>query len=166
MPRTTVEIMIADWELECCAPPPVLGGHTQWKLEFIPTTEAPARDHLWTATHRPDGAVILDRDGIEAVWNAFDTPAPPAGIHTLHGYLAGTVHGGIVPDDLPPVSGHVQRIRMASYAYAPDPVEARTFRTVPGSLELRDVRECPRWFSHDLPGPGRRDTGVLIELAL
>ena len=166
MPRTTVEIMVADWEIECCAPPPVLGGRSQWKLEFIPTSEQPAREHLWRATHHPGGGVVLDRDGIVAVWNCPETPAPSPGIHTLTGYLAGTVHGGVVPEDLAPVGGHVRRIRMASYVFAPDEVEPRMFRTVPGSLELREVGECPRWFSHNLPGAGRRDTGVFIDLAL
>jgi hypothetical protein len=50
--RHLVEVFVADWEVECCAPPPVVGESTTWTLGFSATTdECPScgldRDRTW-----------------------------------------------------------------------------------------------------------------------
>jgi hypothetical protein len=167
MPSTVIEVAISDWEIECCAPPPMIGGLSSWRLTFIPDGDELSREDIWTVTHRADGGVRLDRDGFEAACSTYCRPAPPAGIHTLRGRLDGTAHGGIVPDDLPAVVGRVERIQMMSYEYERDPDEPRMVRFVPESLRLRDVRESPRWFNEGCGvGIGRRDKGLLLHLAV
>jgi hypothetical protein len=165
MRRHVIAVMVADWEIECCAPPPVVGAESAWRLELAPADDEIAHEAVWTVTHDRRGTAFLERDGVHAVWNSCSAPAPPPGIHTLRGLLHGTVHG-IVPDELPPVTGRVQRVRIASYEYEWDPVEERTLRPRLGSRALRDVRESPRWFGGGGSDVGRQDSGVLIDLAV
>jgi hypothetical protein len=166
MPRQVVEILISDWEIECCAPAPVLGATSSWRLEFIARPGPLSREDLWTVSHHDDGQVLLDRAGVEAAWNHHAAPAPSPGIHPLCGHLLGTVHG-IVPETLTPVSGRVQRIRIVSEEFTWQPgAEGRALDRVPATTGLRDVRASPRWFHHGPIGPGIVDVGVLIDLAL
>jgi hypothetical protein len=159
-----IEITVADWEIECCAPPPVVGGTTSWCLGFRPDDLAP--EDVWTVTH-VDRAVLLERDGIVAAWAVADATPPPPGIHRLRGRLTGTRHGGLLPEDLPEVTGRVERIRLVSYEYVADPAEPRALTYVAESRALRDVRESPRWFNPGQPiGPGRMDTGLLLDVAV
>ncbi len=165
MPRQVIAIMISDWEIECCAPPPVIGAESTWRLEFTAAADELAHDDTWTVAHDHRGTAFLERDGIHAVWNDHLTPPPPPGIHTLRGLLHGTVHG-TVPDTLTAVTGRVQRIRLVSHEIEWDPDGERTLRYGPGTRALRDVRESPRWFHEGPVGPGRQDTGILIDLAV
>ncbi|HZG92037.1 MAG TPA: DUF6578 domain-containing protein [Pseudonocardia sp.] len=171
MRRHVIAVMISDWEIECCAPPPVIGAESTWRLEFLADTdETPdneaGHEDIWTVTHDPRGTAFLERNGIHAMWNSHPAPPPPPGIHTLRGLLHGTAHGGTVPDSLTPVTGRVQRVRLVSYEFEWDPVEERTLRYRPGTRTLHDVREGPRWFNEGPVGPGRQNTGVLIDLAV
>jgi len=166
MRRQVITFMIADWEIECCAPPPVLGAESTWKLEFIADDDEIAQEHIWTVTHDPRGVAFLDRDGFQAVWNDYRAPAPPPGIHTLRGVLHGTVHDDLVPDDLAAVTGRVQRIRLVSHEFEWDPHEPRTLQICPGTRDLHDIRESPRGFSDGPSGPGRHDTDLLLDLAV
>jgi hypothetical protein len=165
MRRQVIAIMISDWEIECCAPPPVLGAESTWRLEFVAADDELAHDDIWTVTH-VNGTAFLERNGIHAVWNDYTAPTPPPGIRTLRGLLHGTVHGGIVPASLTPVIGRVQRVRLVSHELGWDPDEQRTLRYVPETRILHDVRESPRWFHEGPVGPGRQNTGVLIDLAV
>jgi hypothetical protein len=174
MRRQVIAVMISDWEIECCAPPPVIGAESTWRLEFLAADETgnetdddeTAHEHIWTVTHDPRGTAFLERNGIHAMWNSYTTPPPPPGIHTLRGLLHGTAHGGTVPDSLTPVTGRVQRVRLVSYEFEWDPVEERTLRYREGTRILHDIRECPRGFNEGPVGPGRQNTGVLIDLAV
>jgi hypothetical protein len=165
MPRTVVEIMISAWEIECCAPPPVIGAESSWQLEFIAAADDRAREDIWTVTHHDDRSVLLDRDGFEAAWNRPAAAPPPPGIHTLRGYLNGTAHA-TVPRIVTAVTGRVQRVRVVSRQLERDPQQKQSSRRVPGTLATRDVRESPSVFDSDPTDPRRDDIGVLIDLAL
>jgi hypothetical protein len=160
-----IEVSISDWEIECCAPPPVVGAASTWRLEFVTGDDGLAHEDVWTATHE-DRAVLLSRDGITAAWSTGAGSPPPPGVHRLRGLLIGTVHGGTLPDDLPAVTGRVERIRLVSHEIAPDPDEPRALHYVVASRTLRDVRESPRWFHLGPVVPGRQDTGLVIDLAV
>lgn len=169
LPDQVVEILVADWEIECCAPPPVIGAVATWSLEFVSATDELAREDIWTVTHRDDGAVLLDRVGIHAAWNTSVAPPPRAGTHMLRGRLHGTVHGsvrGAIPDGLPPVSGRVQRIRIVSHQFVGDHSGHPSPHHTSAARALREVRECPRWFNRETTAPGWVDTGVLIDMAV
>lgn len=160
--------MISAREIECCAPPPVIGAESSWWLQFVADHDDElAHDDIWTVTHDDDGSAFLERAGIHAVWDRCASPPPPSGVHRLRGLLHGTVHGnGIVPDGLVAVTGRIQRVRLVSHELEQDPYGRRTLRRRPDSRSLRDVRESPPRFDHGPVGPGRQDTGVLIDLAV
>ena len=169
LPDQVVEILIADWEIECCAPPPVVGAVATWSLEFVNASDELAHEAVWTVTRRPDGAVLLDRGGIHAAWNTSVAPPPRAGIHTLRGRLHGTVHGSVrstIPDSLPPVSGRVQRIRIVSHELVGDHTGQPSPRHTGVTRTLREVHESPRWFNPATTGPGPLNTGVLVDMAV
>lgn len=171
MRRHVIAVMISDWEIECCAPPPVLGAESTWRLEFLADNDETADNEtgdqdIWTVTHDPRGTVFLERNDIHAMWNNYTTPPPPPGIHTLRGLLHGTAHGGTVPDSLAPVTGRVQRVRLVSCEFEWVPGEERALRSRPGTRTLHEVRESPRGFNEGPIGAGRQNTGVLIDLAV
>jgi hypothetical protein len=164
MSPQTIEVSISDWEIECCAPPPVVGALSTWWLEFVVGDDALAHEDTWTVTHQ-DRAVLLERNGIHAAWSDPVGPPPP-GAHRLRGSLTGTVHGGTIPEGLPAVTGRVERIRLVSHEIARDPAEPRALHYVATSRSLRDVRESPRRFHLGPVGPGRQDTGLVVDLAV
>lgn len=164
MPDQVIEIVIADWEIECCAPPPVIGQRASWKLGFVPAEDDEfATEQSWMVLRHEDGGIRLRGDGIEATYNAYRVPPPEPGRHTLRGYLSGTAHA--TPDDLPPARGWVRRVRVVSRELEWEDERERVLRWVPGTARTRDVRESPRWFTRNL-GPGRVDAGVLMDLQL
>lgn len=166
MPQQVIEIMIDDWEIECCAPPPEVGAEASWTLGFLAGPDELAHEATWTVRRHEDGTVTVERGTVRAAWSAEATPPPP-GEHPLLGHLSGTVHGGgFVPETLAPVAGRVRRVRVVSREVAWDPDEERMLRDVPGTTVLRDVRQSPRWFRAGPSGPGRHDVGVLIDLAV
>lgn len=165
--RFTVEFFVASWEIECCAPPPVVGEPMTWRLGFA--TEdgdaTPTHERIWSVARHETWTALSDGP-IVACWIGTDGSPPPAGIHRLRGALFGTRHGGSCPDDVPETTGTVQRVRLASEVFRLD--AGRTLRPIPGTLELADCRSSPRWFDsgeHPIePGfQDRMQTGVLIE---
>jgi hypothetical protein len=94
--RTVVEVFVSAWEIECCAPPPIVGELSSWRLEFVaaggryPNAELD-RDSTWLATRRPDGSIQLADGPVTALWAEHAGPAP--GRVALRGYLYGNAHG-------------------------------------------------------------------------
>jgi hypothetical protein len=164
----SVELFVASWEIECCAPPPAVGESTTWRLGFSVGDDgsAPAHDRIWSVTRHETWTALSDGP-VVASWIGTDPPPPP-GIHRLRGTLFGTNHGGSSsPDDVPQTAGTVRRIRLTSEVFRID--ADRTLRPVPGTLELTECHRSPRWFSDGErpiePGlDARMQTGVLIEV--
>jgi hypothetical protein len=170
--RHLVEVFVAGWEVECCAPPPVVGESTTWTLGFSATTdECPScgldRDRTWQVVRHETWTAVADGP-VVACWNDRCGRPPGPGRHALRGYLVGSVHG-LGPDDVPPTTGTVQRVRLATEVFRLD--DERTLRPVAGTLELVDVARSPRSFSTgdrriepgvDLP----MQTGVLVEVSV
>lgn len=157
-----IQIVIDDWEIECCAPPPVVGQPTRWRLGFVTSEGTPSelRQHgRWTARRADDGTTRLTRDGIEAFWVGPGEPPPP-GEHDLRGHLSGTAHGGLMPEDVPVITGTVERVQVLSWEHW---LDDRTVHRIPGTLRMREVRESPKWFTR--PGTGRADTAVLVHIS-
>jgi hypothetical protein len=162
----TIELFVASWEIECCAPPPVVGAPTAWRLGFS-IGATPGHERTWSVTRHETWTALTDGP-IIAYWIGTDA-SPPPGIHRLRGALFGTRHGGSCPDDTPETTGTVRRVRVASEEFRLD--ADRTLRPIPGTLELTDCRCSPRWFSAgEQPiEPGFQDrmqTGVLIEVTV
>lgn len=163
--RSTVTIHIASWEIECCAPPPAVGHSTSWRLTFAPDPGGepwPGRDEHAV---RAAGAVVIVDDVVPAHWRGnLHGPAPAS--TRLWGGLHGTAHGGVVPDDVPLVTGRVERVRVVRCRYATTDVDGRSrLEAVRGSTTVTDVRESPRWFTWPSAGsdePG--ETGVLVDV--
>lgn len=165
-----VELFVASWEIECCAPPPAVGESTTWQLGFSAGDDgsAPAHERIWSVTRHETWTAMSDGP-IVACWIDTGTPPPEPGIHRLRGTLHGSVHGGSRPDDAPRTTGTVQRVRVASEVFRLD--ADRTLRPVPGTLELTECRRSPRSFSdgeHPIEAgfQDRMQTGVLIEVAV
>ena len=184
MREHVIEIVVDSWEIECCAPPPVVGEQSSWRPVFVPSEDHPlASEHRWTVVAH-DPAPRLHRDGVTAAWGGVRTEPPQPGEHCLHGFLYGAAH---LFEDLPPLAGRVRRIRVISDEREVDPENARALRPVPGSVRTRDVDASPRWFAWPhrqpnepagtastagtnlrfaaaAPGPGRYETGVVVDL--
>jgi hypothetical protein len=168
--RSTVELFVASWEIECCAPPPAVGESTTWRLGFSVGDDrsTPAHDRIWSVT-RHETWTALSAGPVVAYWIRTDAPPPTPGLHRLRGALFGTRHGGFSPDDVPETTGTVRRVRVASEVFRLD--ADRTLRPIPGTLELSVTQRSPRRFSDDehpteQGDEARMHTGVLIELAL
>lgn len=169
--RVVVEFFVADWEIECCAPPPAVGEPTTWRLVLVPAAgladDVPARRGTWLVEPRGTWTALTDGP-VVACWPPSAEAPPPPGRHPLRGLLVGTRHGGTVPDDLPKTTGRVDRVRLASQLFRLD--GERTLHPVAGTLELVDVPRSPRRFRNDpLPRPGaqsRQQTGVLVAITV
>lgn len=160
-----VEIVVAGWEIECCAPPPVVGEPTSWMLEFQPGDADLDHEFAWDATRWDERVTCLRRGPVTAYW-AFGAGSPPApGTAVLRGRLCGTVHGGISPDGFPACRGRVDRVRVLSQRYRE--VTERTWEGVPGTVAAVDVAQSPRWF-HGGPLDGTTSVpfGVLVDVRI
>ncbi|MBN9758796.1 hypothetical protein DMP14_25890 [Pseudonocardia sp. Ae707_Ps2] len=169
VPRHVVEVQVSEWEYGCCLPPPRLGDLSEWWLDLCPGYD-PACELLWTVTHDTPargGQIWLDGgDGLHARWLSEYEPPPAPGIRLLHGALFATAHGGRRPEDPGAVRGRIERIRVMSHEMRRAPWHGtNAFERVPGSVELRDVAEGPDRFAWTT-GPGRTETGLLLDLAL
>lgn len=180
MSDPVIEIVVESWEIECCAPPPVVGEQATWWALFVPSTDHPfSAEHLWSVVP-PQPAPRLHRDGVVAAWGGGHTaPAPPPGEHRLRGHLSGAAH--VFPEDLPPVTGRVRRLRVLSHEFAADPGGTYALSPIPGSVAVRDVDASPRWFARPaprvgaqarsgqrflagVPQPVRYETGIVVDL--
>lgn len=180
-----IEVVVDSWEIECCAPPPVVGEQSSWRPLFIPSDDHPlAAERRWTvAPHAP--AARLYRAGVTAAWGNVPVAPPEPGEHVLRGFVYGAAH--VFPEDLPPLTGRVRRVRVISEEFAADPAAGQTLRPVPDSLRTREVDASPRSFalpdvqaspvttsvtatglrwSAAIPGTGRHETGVVVDLVV
>jgi hypothetical protein len=170
--RTHIEVFVASWEIECCAPAPVVGEPTSWVLTFLgPSDIRPEldRDRAWRVERR-DGSTWLIDGQVSARWSTHNGPPPEPG-HAV--VMRGRLHGG-VHDEGPRTTGTVQRIRFATSHHRL--VEPRTLEPVPGTLSLTDVSEAPRSLFFDFDSgrrsPARRgddqpmSLGVLLDLTV
>jgi hypothetical protein len=189
---TVVEFVVDSWEIECCAPPPVVGEWSSYHVLFHPSDDHPfATERCWSVV--PDGPTPrLIRLGVTAAYASGDgrgeIPAP--GEQRLRGQLSGTVH--VFPPDLPPLAGTVRRVRVVSEEFVLAPDGPPRLRRVPGSLRCRETDRSPRWFSQPereasragaytplrpsdpgalrfepaRPSPGRHETGVVVEVVV
>lgn len=163
-----VQVVVEAWEIECCAPPPVVGEATTWRLSFQHPQGDPGdalcSERDWLIG--PDGTLT---SGAITAFRPDDEGPPPPGPVRLRGLLSGTVHGGRIPDALPAVTGMVQRIRVIS----------RRYRRADGSgaavpewvgLDLTEISRSPRWFTgRRVAAPGEPDqpprpVGLLLDL--
>ena len=169
-PPVDLLVVIPAWEIECCAPLPVVGETASWCLAFEPvvTTDAEPADRvpgsvsrqMWHVEAWPAGdgdRRALYRNGVGAYYYPPQSPssaqamtAPPLGRHLLRGVLFGTRHGGSDYDLLPMVSAMVTRVQVISCDMLQ---QDRVAAPVPGSTRLVDVRQSPKWFSRHPPGP-------------
>ena len=170
----TVEVFVASWEIECCAPPPEVGALSTWVLEFISADQYPNPDldheNTWRAAPWPPmpcppEMTRLSDGPIAACWSRSDIDV---GAMRLRGRLSGTVH--VVPSGFPRTTGRVDRLRMVTQQYAFVAAE-RCWTPVPGTMTFTDIPHSPRWFDHPAAPPvdgGTRicQTGVLLDLAV
>ena len=170
-------VSVAAWEIECCAPPPVVGEPTEWRLQFNLIDE-PAKYWLPSAVTNltwsvepwpdPDGPHRrLTRGGIIALLAADDggPPLPEPGRHLLCGTLSGTRHGGGDEDGFSMTTAVVERLDVISARYVNDGDGYRGPQA--GSGRLEPTARSPRWFARDddVRGGGRRmDVGLLMRL--
>jgi hypothetical protein len=148
--RTHIEVFVSSWEIECCAPPPVIGELTSWALTFIgPSDTWPELDcdRAWHVERRGRSTWLVD-GRVSARWSTHNGPPPEPG----HAVARGSLHGG-VHDEGPQTTGRVQRIRFATSRYRL--VEPRTLEPVPGTLTLTDVSEAPSSLFFDFDSGGR-----------
>ena len=163
---TVIEVFVSGWEIECCAPPPVVGEKATFRLDFVaaggvyPLAEL-YRERLWLVTRRTDGLTQLSDGPAEAMWPDHLGAPPAPGPALLRGYLYGHAHGH-APDDAPLTTGRVRRVRVTGQEYRR--VAPRQLEPVAGTLTFTDVRESPRWFAGTDAGP--QQIGVLLDLAL
>jgi hypothetical protein len=169
--RVHVQVFVSSWEIECCAPPPVIGEQTTWTLQFVSASGPYAMPDLqteraWQVAQRGD-RTFLTNGPINVFWSDFDGAPPTPGRAMLRGHVYGNAHAQSA--EIPAVTGIVQRIRIASQVFAPH--GERELRAVPGTLTLTDVNRSPRWFSNgERPLTDRveqaHQIGVLLDLAV
>lgn len=91
--RARVDLVISSWEIECCAPPPVVGQDTTWALQFASASAnnsglpawVPERE--WEIADLPGVGPVVSDGVITAEWAA-EEPPPPAGRTRLAGSLS------------------------------------------------------------------------------
>lgn len=168
-PPADLRVIITAWEIECCAPPPVVGELTSWRLIFQPVAlpDPQSLDRVPGAVSTLQWLVepwsvdgdrrALYRNGAAAYYHqstaagaADAMTAPPPGRHRLRGELFGSRHGGGDDDLFPVVSARVSRIQLISCELRQ---QGRSATPVPGSTTLTDVRQSPKWFTRHPPGP-------------
>jgi hypothetical protein len=165
-----IEVFVSSWEIECCAPAPVVGESASWVLTFIgPSDVWPEldRDRPWQVEHR-DGATWLSDGPVSARWNEYSGPPPQPGHTRVRGSLAGGIH-----EEGPRTTGTVQRVRFATCTYRP--VEPRRLEPVPGTLAFTDVPEADRSLFFDFDRDARpkgqeadrpMSVGVLLDMTV
>lgn len=183
--RTAITVVLEAWEIQCCAAPPVVGEETSFTLSFHTDRgggDVPGlvRSYSWTvhplrlahdtdpaasrldssATRMVTGPAVVSWAGVSAYW-----PQAPvgAGAVTADGYLVGNRHGGVVPQDVPTVTGEVTRVQVLRRVLVE--TEPRRLQPVPGSIRLRDVQRGPRRFEREVV-PGAVPHRVIEEDAL
>lgn len=171
----TVEVFVASWEIECCAPPPEVGSLSTWTLEFVSADQYPSPDldheSIWWATPWPPDtaplvATQLSDGPVTACWSRIDVEVGAVG---LRGRLSGTVH--VVPGGFPRTTGRVNRLQAVTQQYIWVATEW-CWTPVPSTITLTDIQHSPRWFTDYLPaspvdGDTRvSQTGVLLDLAV
>jgi hypothetical protein len=165
-----IEVFVSSWEIECCAPAPVVGEPTRWVLTFIDPSDIWPEldcDRAWRVERR-DHSTWLTDGPVSARWSEHNGPPPEPGHTTVRGSLYGGVH-----DEGPRITGTVQRIRFATSNYRL--VQPRRLEPVPGTLALTDVPEAPRSLFFNFDSEGRRNAhgddepkslGVLLDLTV
>lgn len=128
-PPADLAVVVSAWEIECCAPPPVVGERTSWRLALEPvaTVDLESADRipgsvtrlLWQAEPWPVGGDgrALYRNGVAAYFYEPTDPKAvqlPLGRHMVRAVLFGTRHGASVHDLFPTVSATVSRIQVIS----------------------------------------------------
>lgn len=126
----------------------------------------------WYVEPRDAGAELTDGP-VTAFWPSHEGLPTRPGRLSRSGYLSGTVHGGSVPDEIPTVSGIVQRIRVLSQRFVlRDDTRQPSLERVPRTLVLTDVSRAPRWFNRpEFPREDHADNAqnqfaVLLDLAV
>jgi hypothetical protein len=163
-----VHVHLSDWQIECCEPPPVVGGTVSWPLSFhVPDTGPVGAPRPWRAERRGDETFLVDGP-VEAHWPLRNGPAPGPGAVEVTGMLVGDVHGPH-PEGTRPVTGTVRRVWVESQVYVlRDDDRVRGWVPVRDTEEYRRVERSPQWF-HRTDGfgvPLRHDVGVLCELVV
>lgn len=164
-----LEVFVEAWEIECCAPPPVVGERSGgWGLTFFSslcTWPELDRTRSWWV-ERNVGTWLAD-GSVRARWSDHNGPPPEPGRQAVRGWLLGTVHES--PEAVEKMTGTVQRVRLVTMDYRLDE-DARTLRPLPGTTALIDVAASPRWFTErplQVPGDRRtRKAGVLLDLTV
>jgi hypothetical protein len=179
--EAVLPIWIESWEIECCAAPPVVGESTTWWLFLVPaggSSLEPEFEQTWSGTARPlfptgspesfgavlaiDGAAVFCHPDQLAEGTLAEGPCE------LRGHLAGTWHGGSVPEAVGRTTGLVRRVRVASQLFTRRGDGPR--ESMPGTPTLTDRHRSPRSFERALlrpgDGPRRQETGVLLDLAI
>ena len=103
-----MSVMVAGWEIECCAPQPAVGEIGRWRLDFVPAPEggdsAQDDEHEWLAAPWPDAgsqsATCLSDGPMKMHWrHSAESPTPQR--IRLRGRIFGTKHGGTDWDGFP-----------------------------------------------------------------
>ncbi|MFC7448711.1 DUF6578 domain-containing protein [Rhodococcus daqingensis] len=160
-----IDVYIAAWEIECCAPPPEVGCEATWALAFAADDAEPEIFHRPVRWDRTSGK--LSAGGVSAYWRDApdDLSDRPTG---LRGRLWGTVHGADVPDDFDSTTGSILGVYLLEELYRED--EGGAWRPIPGTAVRTSIPKSPGWFG----GSGefvsgmdcRKQTGVVMELAV
>lgn len=164
-PPADLSVVIAAWEIECCAPPPIVGERTSWRLALNPlaTPDVHSANQfpgsvtklLWQVEPWPatgDGRALY-RNGVAAYFyapNDSEADQLSPGRQMVRGVLFGTRHGGSVHDEFPTVSATVSRIQVISCEFRE---HERLATPIPDSTRLVDVQQSPKWFTRHPPGP-------------
>lgn len=180
-----VIVSVASWEIECCAPPPVVGHMTTWSLSLFPVQE-PERHWLPPAVTAldwqveswptPDGPHrMLIRGGIVALMSTPESTAPAGvpelpdpGRRRIRGVLEASKHGGrgAVWDTFPHTTalvGSVRVITVTDWAVDEHGHRSPTQR----GYSLTSCTRSPTSFTRqqgERGGPTAEQTGLLIRL--
>ncbi|MFI6429638.1 DUF6578 domain-containing protein [Rhodococcus oryzae] len=160
-----IDVYIAAWEIECCAPQPEVGREATWVLAYTADDTEPEvfrRPVRWDRISRK-----LSAGGVSAYWRDApdDLSDHPTG---LRGRLWGTVHGADVPDGFDSTAGSVMGVYLLDELYRENEIGA--WCPLPGTAVRTSVSKSPGWFG----GSGtfvsgmdcRKQTGVVMELAV